>query len=280
MATRPVTFSADPAAPSVSIMDNATGPSATGPSATRRSRSLAGLVLALLAAALVLPSAVLLAGPANARTLPDSWTRTTVSAAALPGCALSDLPAEAAETLDLIHVGGPFPYEQDGTTFQNREGLLPAQPTGYYREYTVPTPGSPDRGARRIVAGGSTPTDPDVSYYTADHYASFCEIDGATDPGPLPDCALAGLPAEVGGTVDLVRSGGPFPYEQDGTTYENREGLLPAQPTGFYRVYTVPTPGSPDRGDRRLVTGGAEPTDPGVLYYTADHYTSFCRITG
>jgi guanyl-specific ribonuclease Sa len=238
------------------------------------------LVLLLLAAVLVLPAAFL-AGPAQARTVPAGTPAIvpTASSAALPGCELSELPPEAAETLDLIHAGGPFPYEQDGTTFFNREGLLPAQPTGYYREYTVPTPGSPDRGARRIVAGGTTPTDPDVSYYTADHYASFCEIGGTGDPGQLPDCALADLPTEVGSTVDLVRAGGPFPYEQDGTTYENREGLLPAQPSGYYRVYTVPTPGVPDRGDRRLVGGGSESTAPAVLYYTADHYASFCRVT-
>ena len=64
------------------------------------------------------------------------------------------LPPEAIETLALIQRGGPFPYRKDGTTFQNRERLLPARPRGYYREYTVPTPGSRDRGARRIVIAG------------------------------------------------------------------------------------------------------------------------------
>ena len=83
------------------------------------------------------------------------------------------LPPEAIETLALIQRGGPFPYRKDGTTFQNRERLLPAKPRGYYREYTVPTPGSRDRGARRIVAGGNPP---EVFYYTADHYRSFREI--------------------------------------------------------------------------------------------------------
>ncbi len=80
------------------------------------------------------------------------------------------LPAEARETLKLIDAGGPFPYRRDGITFQNREGRLPDQPRGYYREYTVPTPGSRDRGARRIVTGGKPPS---VFYYTADHYKSF-----------------------------------------------------------------------------------------------------------
>lgn len=82
----------------------------------------------------------------------------------------AQLPTEARETLRLIDAGGPFPYRRDGITFQNREGRLPEQPKGYYREYTVPTPGRSDRGAQRIVTGGKPP----VSYYfTADHYKSF-----------------------------------------------------------------------------------------------------------
>jgi guanyl-specific ribonuclease Sa len=80
------------------------------------------------------------------------------------------LPKEASQTINLIESGGPFPYRQDGTVFGNREGLLPSQPNGYYHEYTVETPGSDDRGARRIIAGGMPPT---VYYYTADHYSSF-----------------------------------------------------------------------------------------------------------
>ena len=80
------------------------------------------------------------------------------------------LPAQALDTLALIERGGPYPHRQDGGTFQNRERLLPSRPRGYYREYTVRTPGSRDRGARRIVTGG----DPPVEYfYTDDHYRSF-----------------------------------------------------------------------------------------------------------
>ncbi|MDQ2701645.1 MAG: ribonuclease [Pseudomonadota bacterium] len=80
------------------------------------------------------------------------------------------LPSEAHDTLRRIEAGGPYEYRQDGGTFQNRERLLPSRPRGYYREYTVETPGSGDRGARRIVAGG----DPPVEYfYTDDHYRSF-----------------------------------------------------------------------------------------------------------
>lgn len=81
-----------------------------------------------------------------------------------------DLPAEALATISLIQGDGPFPYRQDGATFGNREGLLPQKARGYYREYTVATPGASDRGARRIVTGGSPPTS---WYYTEDHYRSF-----------------------------------------------------------------------------------------------------------
>jgi ribonuclease T1 len=87
--------------------------------------------------------------------------------------ALSSLPADAKRTHQLILSGGPFPYQKDGTVFGNRERLLPASPRGYYREYTVKTPGARDRGARRIVCGGKQPVQPDACYYTADHYASF-----------------------------------------------------------------------------------------------------------
>jgi ribonuclease T1 len=93
--------------------------------------------------------------------------------------ALEELPKQAQQTLTLIRQGGPFPYRKDGTVFGNRERLLPRQPRGYYREYTVPTPGSRDRGARRIVAGKGTTGDPASSgeyYYTDDHYRSFRRI--------------------------------------------------------------------------------------------------------
>ncbi len=95
---------------------------------------------------------------------------------AIGSCALSSLPSQASDTLDLIHSGGPFPYRQDGTVFQNREGILPSQSASYYHEYTVKTPGSSDRGARRLIGGGTPVTDPQNVYYTADHYASFCKV--------------------------------------------------------------------------------------------------------
>jgi ribonuclease T1 len=83
----------------------------------------------------------------------------------------ADLPPEARETLSRIQAGGPFPYKQDGRVFHNRERLLPQRTPGYYREYTVKTPGARDRGARRIVAGRGG-----EYYYTEDHYRSFRRI--------------------------------------------------------------------------------------------------------
>ena len=92
-----------------------------------------------------------------------------------PGSATQQgLPPEAVTTLQLIQRGGPFPHRQDGTVFHNREGLLPQRTRGYYREYTVRTPGLGHRGARRIVTGG---TPPEVYYYTEDHYRSFRQLE-------------------------------------------------------------------------------------------------------
>ena len=121
-----------------------------------------GLAITVTAAALV--GAALPEHSAEARENP----LTTV--------ALAHLPPEAQTTDRLIRAGGPFPYEKDGTVFGNRERVLPAQARGYYREYTVPTPGAKNRGARRIVCGGSQRSEPDACYYTGDHYASFRRI--------------------------------------------------------------------------------------------------------
>ncbi|WP_158880844.1 ribonuclease domain-containing protein [Amycolatopsis anabasis] len=91
----------------------------------------------------------------------------------LPVKPLSGLPPQAADTWRLIQAGGPFPYPRnDGVVFGNREKLLPAKPSGYYHEYTVKTPGSADRGARRLVTG-----DAKELYYTEDHYGSFVVVD-------------------------------------------------------------------------------------------------------
>ncbi len=90
----------------------------------------------------------------------------------LPLVALGALPVQAQETAGLIGDGGPFPYSRDGVVFGNRERLLPAHPSGWYHEYTVRTPGSADRGARRLITGDGTRQ----LFYTGDHYASFVRV--------------------------------------------------------------------------------------------------------
>lgn len=90
--------------------------------------------------------------------------------------ALAELPREAQQTEQLIRAGGPFPFVKDGVTFGNRERLLPRRARGFYREYTVPTPGARNRGARRIVCGGTQARQPEICYYSEDHYASFRRI--------------------------------------------------------------------------------------------------------
>ncbi len=121
--------------------------------------------------------------PSSATVPPSVAAPSTVAAATvvpslgldpdsgLPVVALSALPPEAAEVMGLIGIGGPFPYPQDGAVFENREGILPDADVGYYHEYTVPTPGSADRGARRIVIANQG-----EAYWTDDHYASFWRI--------------------------------------------------------------------------------------------------------
>lgn len=89
---------------------------------------------------------------------------------------LAALPPQGQRVMAQIRQGGPFRYEKDGTVFGNRERLLPRAKRGYYREYTVPTPGLSHRGARRIVCGGEQPQSPDACYYTEDHYSSFRRI--------------------------------------------------------------------------------------------------------
>ena len=94
-------------------------------------------------------------------------------------------------------------------------------------------------------------------------------------------CDLAGLPPQVSTTLREIHSGGPFPFRADGEVFDNREGRLPGEPRGWYHAYTVVTPGSDDRGERRLVAGGgASAVAPDVVYYTGNHYVSFCLIRG
>jgi ribonuclease T1 len=92
-------------------------------------------------------------------------------------------------------------------------------------------------------------------------------------PPAIGEVRAADLPREARATLALIRKGGPFPYARDGVVFGNREAILPKQKRGYYREYTVKTPGERTRGARRIVTGG-----PGELYYTADHYNHFSRV--
>ena len=117
--------------------------------------------------------AILLVGAASAGNLAPSvgWAKGP-AVQDVASVAIAELPKEAQTTDRLIRAGGPFPYPKDGIVFGNRERVLPARPRGYYREYTVPTPGEHDRGARRIVTGDH---DREL-FYTADHYATFVRV--------------------------------------------------------------------------------------------------------
>ena len=102
--------------------------------------------------------------------------KTEAPAAVLQTMTVAALPPQGRDMMALIEKGGPFKYEKDGTVFGNREKILPARQRGYYREYTVRTPGERSRGARRIVCGGQQPRAPDACFYTDDHYGSFRQI--------------------------------------------------------------------------------------------------------
>ncbi len=124
--------------------------------------SFSGIKLALTGLTLV---AALVSGQVGARAPVHAPDR-------VASIAIAEIPAPGAQTYELIARGGPFPNEKDGIVFGNRERLLPIRPRGYYREYTVQTPGMRHRGTQRIVCGGEAKK-PDTCYYTADHYASF-----------------------------------------------------------------------------------------------------------
>lgn len=113
------------------------------------------------------------------QTQPPAQTRQqpqTDPQSGLRWMSVTELPAEGQKVYVLIGKGGPFRYSKDGVTFGNRERILPAQPRGYYREYTVKTPSESDRGPRRIICGGQPVTSRADCYYTADHYTSFRRI--------------------------------------------------------------------------------------------------------
>ncbi|HQR26899.1 MAG TPA: ribonuclease domain-containing protein [Nocardioides sp.] len=145
-----------------------------------RTRSL--LLTALVVAALAVGARLVTggqAGPVGTEARPTATAGVSVGlggasvdpVSGLPVVDVASLPPEAGQTLALIDAGGPFPHDEDGEVFQNREGVLPDRGYGYYHEYTVETPGSDDRGARRIVTG-----DEGEYYWTEDHYQSFERI--------------------------------------------------------------------------------------------------------
>jgi ribonuclease T1 len=155
----------------------------------RRRWTVGTLLLGLAVAALVVfnlfippgdappaaePRGTTTAAPAFSTSAPtaapssDAKATGAPNASGLPAIRESQLPAEGRRTLALIRKGGPYPYSRDGVTFGNFERILPRKASGYYKEYTVPTPGESDRGARRIVAGQAGD-----KYYTPDHYESF-----------------------------------------------------------------------------------------------------------
>jgi ribonuclease T1 len=127
-----------------------------------------GTTLALVAGGLV----SVLAGIA----IPETVFARESASATIESIPLSGLPKQAQDTYQLVFSGGPFPYPKDGVVFGNRERQLPRKVRGFYHEYTVKTPASRDRGARRIVCGGELKTQPEVCYYTDNHYATFSRI--------------------------------------------------------------------------------------------------------
>jgi ribonuclease T1 len=129
------------------------------PSASPRARPFAALLALLIAAVLGLSGC----GSSSSKT-----AAAALKPEGMAAVAETSLPAEARDVIKRIENGGSFDYRQDGVTFQNRERLLPAEPSGYYREYTVATPGAVDRGARRLILGKNGEL-----YYTPDHYKSF-----------------------------------------------------------------------------------------------------------
>ncbi len=123
---------------------------------------------------------------------------------------------------------------------------------------STPNTAAPAASTRSAPAGSPTPTDP-----------------SPRDPeSGLVLVEVGSLPVQARQTISLIERGGPYPYAKDGAVFGNRERLLPSRPNGFYREYTVPTPGEDDRGPRRIVTGDQDRQ----FFYTDDHYASFVRV--
>ena len=127
-------------------------------------------------ASLLILSASLLGLSVGSTVQAKSSLNAPFAADQVSSIAVSQLPSQGRDMMELIYRGGPFRYDKDGSVFGNREKILPAKNRGYYLEYTVKTPSERTRGARRIICGGIKPALPDACYYTDDHYASFRKI--------------------------------------------------------------------------------------------------------
>ncbi|CAN5536268.1 hypothetical protein BH11ACT8_BH11ACT8_19760 [soil metagenome] len=145
--------------------------------------------------------------------------------------------------------------------------LLNGRDPGTGTTSSLPDPAPTSSAASLAPSPSASPT---TAAPSARATSSAPEID--PDSG-LPYVDLGDLPPEAGAVVDQIFRGGPYAYDKDGSTFGNYEGLLPDQDRGYYAEYTVETPGSPDRGPRRIITG-----DGGEFYWTADHYESFSRV--
>jgi guanyl-specific ribonuclease Sa len=248
----------------------------------------------------------------------------TPSAALVPGSDLSpkiEDPVRVTaitELLAKIAACKPLPFAHDGITNTNTEGGMPPQPAGYYKEYTLMVPGRNTgdgpvpvviggktymtgnmlsaRGPERLLIGGGR----DI-YYTPDHYKSFINLtivrqapSRVVQPGTsiLPVISDQGRVQTILELIQKIHDNTPLPYSHDGITYNNKEGHLPQQPTGFYKEYTLIPPAnsawtitiggqayqvSPNTGGRgaeRIIIGNGE-----LVYYTPDHYRTFIQLT-
>ncbi|APT85180.1 ribonuclease domain-containing protein [Corynebacterium aquilae] len=120
--------------------------------------------------------------PQGKTPAPEAVAKDSKAPKGMETCPLASLPPQASDVAEAIVHGGPFEHpDNDGVRFGNYEQVLPKQNRNYYREYTVDTPGLKHRGARRIVTGGGSKTDPDQWFYTSDHYETFCFIPDAED---------------------------------------------------------------------------------------------------
>jgi ribonuclease T1 len=128
-----------------------------------------------------------------------------------------------------------------------------------------------------LLSPGQTPNTASPNTASPNTATPAAPTRSANPPDPESGLALVevgSLPVQARQTISLIERGGPYPYAKDGAVFGNRERLLPSRPHGFYREYTVPTPGEDDRGPRRIVTGDQDRQ----FFYTDDHYASFVRV--